>query len=252
MSAAVGVLRMGMLSSRMGQVHMLDDLLGLRSYKVLVHPINVVDASVGTLSFIYRLASPGVWMGMLGVFFATVVFYASNLYLSGASATVGVTKTVYNHAFVLVATSINQGSEKMFNSQLEVRIQLPPTDEVAVRLKTISPSLAFMYAIWFVWSAFIVGLLTAMLPSLILVEPPKQLPFNNVKYLVASNFTVLGSPLTKKFLLVSLTFQWSFLLHGKRSTRKGRNSGHQQNSSSITSLFFIYSYELLIPLYQLQ
>ena len=107
-SAMVGVVKMGMLSSRLSRVHVLDALFDYTTYKVVVHTSSVEQQVVGSTGFIYRLASPEVWILMMSILLVTILFHAPNFYLS-FNMPVGPIKTFSDHTFRLLATTINQG-----------------------------------------------------------------------------------------------------------------------------------------------
>ena len=76
-------------------------------------------------------------------------------------------------------------------------------DEIYVRINQVRFSVLSMYGIWFIWSAFITGLLYAMLPSVIIIEQPPILPFENGQSFAASNFSVIASALSRKTMMVN-------------------------------------------------
>ena len=107
-SAMVGVVKMGMLSSRLSRVHVLDALFDYTTYKVVVHTSSVEQQVVGSTGFIYRLASSEVWILMTSILLVTVLFHALNFYLL-FNTLIGVIETFSDHIFRLLATTINQG-----------------------------------------------------------------------------------------------------------------------------------------------
>ena len=104
----IGVSGMGMLSSRLNKVHMLDSFFDYSTYKVVVHTSSVQQEIIGSVEFVFRLASRGVWISMLTILLAAVLFQALSFYLPLNTPT-GHSESIADSTFRLLATTISQG-----------------------------------------------------------------------------------------------------------------------------------------------
>ena len=99
---------MGLTTNRLKRVHMLDSLFDPVNFVAIVRTSQIQRDKFGSVSFAYKLVSPGVSMLMFLTVFATVVLYASCQYFSGNMSKH--MSAFWNQVFVLWATSMNQGT----------------------------------------------------------------------------------------------------------------------------------------------
>lgn len=208
-TADVGIAAVGISASRNHHFTMIDSFLR-RPYLVVIHRTHLI--SIPSSEFLQHtlgeMVSDSVWFSMIS---ALPVLIILGMFVDGAEKTkegkVVRWRTLCGKwTFQIFGMGLGlQGvgkNARSTGSWFSSRVCLSLDDFEPIRVASWSRSKIWMFSMWFFYTFIILSTIQSQLPAMFAFDNPKELPFHDVKSLLASNFTVYGTPTAVEMLNV--------------------------------------------------